>query len=67
MLRVKELLRRFQIVVYTGNKWDDLVLMELELDDLYEEKLIEKEEYLTMKTILKSEMGALKRSENETI
>jgi uncharacterized protein YqgQ len=56
LLEVKEVLRRFQIVVYTGNRMDDLVLMEQELDDLYQEQLIEREEYFKLKAILRREL-----------
>jgi uncharacterized protein YqgQ len=56
LLEVKEVLRRFQIVVYTGNRMDDLVLMEQELDDLYQEQLIERDEYFKLKAILRREM-----------
>jgi uncharacterized protein YqgQ len=56
LLEVKEVLRRFQIVVYTGNRMDDLILMEQELDDLYHEQLIERDEYFKLKAILRREM-----------
>lgn len=55
---VKALLRRFGIVVYVGSRQDDLVMMELELDDLYSEGLIGPEEYARAKAVLRREAGA---------
>jgi uncharacterized protein YqgQ len=56
LIEVKELLRRFGILVYTGNRLDDLVLMEFELNDLFHEKLIDQDEYLKAKAVLSREI-----------
>ncbi|WP_018132313.1 YqgQ family protein [Effusibacillus pohliae] len=53
LYEVRQLLKRFQIFVYTGNELDDAVLMEAELEDLYEMKLIEEEEYLKARLMIK--------------
>jgi len=53
---VQSILKRFGIIIYTGNRIDDVVLMELELNDLYEWKLISGEEYLKAKAILSREL-----------
>ncbi|MFC4768103.1 YqgQ family protein [Effusibacillus consociatus] len=53
LYEVRELLKRFHIFIYTGNDLNDAVLMELELEDLYEMKLIEDEEYLKARMIIK--------------
>ena len=58
---VQELLKRFGIVIYTGDRLGDLTLMELELQDLYEWKLISKEEFLEANGILKKEMNHLSK------
>ncbi|MDI3256800.1 MAG: DUF910 family protein [Kyrpidia sp.] len=50
---VKALLRRYGILIYAGSPLDDLVLMELELEDLWEERLIDREEYLMAKTVIR--------------
>jgi uncharacterized protein YqgQ len=42
---VRELLKRFGLIVYTGDEAGDAVLMELELHDLHEMGLIEEEDY----------------------
>jgi len=63
LLGVKELLRRFGIIIYTGSRLDDLVMIELELDDLYTAKLIEKEEYFQAKQIILQELKKERREE----
>lgn len=52
---VQDILKRFGIIIYTGNRIDDVVLMELELNDLFEWKLISDEEFLKSKAILSRE------------
>ncbi len=63
LLVVKELLRRFGIIIYTGSRLDDLVMIELELDDLYTAKLIEKEEYFQAKQVILQELKKERREE----
>jgi uncharacterized protein YqgQ len=53
LMRVREFLKRWNIIVYTGNALDDIVLMDLELADIYEGKHIEDREYLEMKRTLR--------------
>lgn len=57
LYEVRELLKRFGIFVYTGNEPDDAALMESELEDLYEMKLIEDEEYMRARMIIKQVMS----------
>lgn len=57
LIEVRQLLKRFQIFVYTGNAKDDAALMELEVEDLYEAKLIEQDEYLRARLLLKQALG----------
>ncbi|GBF11268.1 YqgQ family protein [Tepidibacillus sp. HK-1] len=52
---VQAILKRFGAFIYTGNRLDDIVLMDLELQDLYESNLITIEEYKEAKSILKRE------------
>ena len=53
LMKVRELLKRFSVFIYTGSQLDDIVLMELELDDLLAEKLIEADEFREMKLHLR--------------
>lgn len=53
LLEVRELLKRFDIFVYTGSQADDALVMEAELEDLHEMKLIEDDEYIQARLILK--------------
>ncbi|BCJ86586.1 YqgQ family protein [Effusibacillus dendaii] len=52
LFKVRELLKRFHVFVYTGNDQDDAVLMEAELEDLREMGLIELDEYMQAKLLL---------------
>lgn len=53
LMKVREFLKRFAIIVYTGNVLDDLVMMDIELDDLYTEKYVEADEYRELKMALR--------------
>jgi uncharacterized protein YqgQ len=57
VLDVKALLRRFGIVVYVGSRKDDLLIMDMELEDLWTEGLISREEYVRAKAVLRREGG----------
>lgn len=52
---VRKLLKRFGVIIYTGDRLDDIALMEIEIGDLYEFKLIEAEEFIKAKSILAKE------------
>jgi len=52
---VRQLLKRFSIFIYTGNRIADLDLMEDELKDLYKVNLIESEEFQKAILILRHE------------
>ncbi|KEO83635.1 hypothetical protein EL26_09500 [Tumebacillus flagellatus] len=52
-MKVRELLKRFNILVYTGNPLDDIVMMDLELDDLFESKTVEDDEFRLAKLALR--------------
>ncbi|MBL0386620.1 DUF910 family protein [Tumebacillus sp. ITR2] len=50
---VRTVLKRFNILIYTGNQLDDIVLMDLELDDLFESKTVEDDEFRNSKLALR--------------
>lgn len=52
---VQQLLKRFGIIVYLGKRLYDIELMMIELKSLYDNGLIEREEYLTAELILRRE------------
>ncbi|TCS95092.1 YqgQ family protein [Hazenella coriacea] len=54
---VRDLLKRFGIVVYTGDPVGDLEFMLDEIKDLKDTGLIENEEYLKAITILKKSLS----------
>lgn len=56
---VQALLKRFGTIIYTGNQLDDITLMDLELQDLYDWKLISDEDFFKAKAILKKEYDRL--------
>lgn len=55
-MSIINLLKRFGIFIYTGNRNDDIELMLSEVKDLYESGLLMKEDYLTAILILRSEL-----------
>jgi uncharacterized protein YqgQ len=63
-MRVRETLKRFHIVVYTGDPLDDIVLMDLELDDLFENKTVDDEEFRDLKIALRRAYRELDTDEN---
>ncbi len=56
---VLQLLKRFGIYVYTGNRKDDIDLVQSEVKDLYDNGLLMKEDYLKAVLILRSEAAKL--------
>jgi len=56
---VLQLLKRFGIYVYTGNKIDDIDLVQSEVRDLYENGLLMKDDYLKAILILRQEAAKL--------
>lgn len=56
LLSIINLLKRFGIFIYTGNRNDDIDLMMSEVKDLYESGLLMKEDYLKAVLILRSEL-----------
>lgn len=56
LMSIINLLKRFGIFIYTGNRNDDIELMLSEVKDLYESGLLMKEDYLTAVLILRSEI-----------
>ena len=58
-LRVFQLLKRFGIYVYTGNRKDDIEMMQSEVKDLYDNGLLMKEDYLKAVLILRNESAKL--------
>lgn len=59
---VQQLLKRFGIFIYTGNRLADLDFMEDEIRELYEYGLIEQSEYTTATLILRNEKRKYKTS-----
>lgn len=58
-LDVLRLLKRFGIYVYTGNRNDDIDMVQSEVKDLYDNGLLMKEDYLKAVLILRSEVVKL--------
>lgn len=60
-LSVIQLLKRFGLFIYTGNKIDDIDLVKEEVQELYENGLILKEDYLSAILILREEQRKLRK------
>lgn len=52
---VQQLLKRFGIYVYIGKRLYDIEVMKIELERLYDNGLIKKEDYLQAELILRRE------------
>lgn len=57
MYDLQQLLKRYGIFVYTGNRKSDLLLIDLEIGELFRSHLITKEEYVRAKQILQKELA----------
>ncbi|TQS74546.1 DUF910 family protein [Ornithinibacillus gellani] len=64
MYDVQQLLKRFGIFIYVGNRTADLELMEMEVRELYQSGCIQIQEYQQAVLILKKEIR-LAKSERE--
>ena len=53
LMKVRELLKRFSVIVYTGNSLDEIVMMDMELTDLFEGRVIEEDEFRELKLVLR--------------
>lgn len=62
LLSIINLLKRFGVFIYTGNRLDDIDLMMSEVKDLYESHLLTKEDYLTAVLILRKERSNMEQS-----
>ncbi|RPF55628.1 YqgQ family protein [Aquisalibacillus elongatus] len=61
MIDVRNLLKRFGIFVYIGEQKADLLLMEDELQSLFENQLISNQEYAKALLIIKKEKKDLEK------
>lgn len=57
LLSIIMLLKRFGIYIYTGNRRDDIDLIQSEVKDLYDSGLLPKEDYLQAILVLRSELA----------
>ncbi|MCE2151591.1 YqgQ family protein [Streptococcus thermophilus] len=62
---VQQLLKQFGIVVYLGKRLYDIEMMKIELEALYKNALIDKENYLIAEMILRREHQIEMEKENE--
>lgn len=62
---VQQLLKRFGIYVYLGKRLYDIEMMKIELERLYENGLISKNDYIQAELVLRREHRIEKEKENE--
>ena len=62
---VQQLLKQFGIVVYLGKRLYDIEMMKIELEALYQNALIDKENYIIAEMILRREHRIEMEKENE--
>ena len=61
---VQQLLKQFGIVVYLGKRLYDIEMMKIELEALYQNGLVDKDNYLTAEMILRREHRIEMEKEN---
>ena len=61
---VQQLLKQFGVVVYLGKRLYDIEMMKIELEALYKNALIDKENYLIAEMILRREHRIEMEKEN---
>ncbi|MFC5630501.1 MULTISPECIES: YqgQ family protein [Streptococcus] len=52
---VQQLLKRFGIIIYLGKRLYDIELMKIEIEGLYQNGLVEKDDYILAELILRRE------------
>ncbi|MFC4388533.1 YqgQ family protein [Gracilibacillus marinus] len=57
---VRKLLMKFGTIIYIGDRLADLELMVEEITELYQVKVITKEQYISAKLLLSEEINKLK-------
>lgn len=62
---VQQLLKQFGIIVYLGKRLYDIEMMKIELEALYQNGLIDKDNYLSAEMILRLEHRIEMEKENE--
>ena len=62
---VQQLVKQFGVVVYLGKRLYDIEMMKIELEALYQNALIDKENYLIAEMILRREHRIEMEKENE--
>lgn len=63
---VRQLLKKFGTIIYIGDRIADLELMEEELIELYQQKMIPSETFLLARSILRDEMRYLQSEGGES-
>lgn len=63
---VQQLLKRYGVFVYIGNRVADLQLMEVELKELYQSQLVETQEYQMALLLLRQNIAIEKEKERES-
>ncbi len=54
---VIRLMKRFGAYIYTGDRRADILLMQSELKDLYDDGLIMKEDYISASLLIRNELS----------
>ncbi|WP_432355248.1 YqgQ family protein [Sporosarcina sp. A2] len=62
---VIKLMNRFGAYIYTGDRRADILLMQSELKDLYDDGLILKEDYITASLLIRKELLVCQKSTDE--
>lgn len=62
---IQQILKKFGIYVYTGDRLGDLMMMELEINELYQAQFILPSDYQIIKLVLRGEVRLLEEAGSE--
>lgn len=60
MYDVLQLLKKYHIFIYTGNRDADLDLMEMELEELYDAKIVPEKDFIQAQLLIRREKRQLR-------
>lgn len=62
---VQQLLKKFGMIIYLGNRLADLEMMEEELRELYQSQMIDQTDFKTALLLLRQEMSKERKRSNQ--
>ncbi|GAB3051125.1 YqgQ family protein [Virgibacillus ainsalahensis] len=64
---IQQMLRRYGTFIYTGNRFGDLELMEMEINEMYQFQFISKTDYMQARLLLRKEITRLREQRKRCV